>query len=744
MPRINFHSVQGDLLDTLGELAVAATRLTVQRIFEATRYRKRDYVHVGMGIIDRPWGSEQYRRARQVASVLVTVVALVILLRMYPLPYGAAVRALVLGMLTALLALGLALVYRANRVLNFAQADLGSVPTSFAVALVVFSHWPYFIGFIVGLVLAVVLGAVVELVFVRRFRNASRLVLTVATLGISQLLAVLGILVPRWWGRNAASERLPQVLSWKWDLGPLRLLGNDFIALIVAPIVMLLVAIFLNRTRTGVAVRAAAERHDRANMLGIPVARLSTVVWALAAALSFIALYMRAGILGFPIGSAFDVTNLLFAMAALVIGRMQNLLTIALAGIGIGFLDYWVTWHASSPLLVVPMVSAAVLAALVLQRSAVSRRDNDGTSSWRGAEEVRPLDALIAMLPLVRLARWASAVLAVGLLIALPFVLRVDRLIQANEVVIFCVIGISLMILTGWAGQISLGQMGFVAVGGAVSALCTSRWNVDLTLALLIGAVAGAAAALLVGLPALRLQGLYLAVTTLAFGLSVTSWLLNDRFFGWVPIGKRLKVSPLFGQVNIDTPTRFYAYSLAVLVVVILLVRGIRRSRTGRVIVAMRENERAAQSFSVAPVRAKLTAFMLSGAVAGVAGGLLVHMNHAFSLTQYGAGDSFGVFTSAIIGGLGSITGAVVGAVYSRVTLRLPSLEWRLLSTSFGVLLILLVMPAGLGSQVTKLRDLIAKFANRRTDAATDTEIADAAENETPVLSARVEIGARP
>ena len=102
---------------------------------------------------------------------------------------------------------------------------------------------------------------------------------------------------------------------------------------------------------------------------------------------------------------------------------------------------------------------------------------------------------------------------------------------------------------------------------GAVSALCTSRWNVDLTLALLIGAVAGAAAALLVGLPALRLQGLYLAVTTLAFGLSVTSWLLNDRFFGWVPIGKRLKVSPLFGQVNIDTPTRFYAYSLAVLVV---------------------------------------------------------------------------------------------------------------------------------------------------------------------------------
>jgi branched-chain amino acid transport system permease protein len=322
----------------------------------------------------------------------------------------------------------------------------------------------------------------------------------------------------------------------------------------------------------------------------------------------------------------------------------------------------------------------------------------------------------------VRIARWGAAGLVVAVIVALPIVLRVDRLIQANEIVIFCIVGISLMILTGWAGQISLGQMGFVAVGGAISALCTSRWHVDLTLSLLIGAVAGALSALLVGLPALRLQGLYLAVTTLAFGLSVTSWLLSDRFFGWVPIGKRIKVAPLFGRLDIDTPTRFYVYSLVVLTITILLVRGVRRSRTGRVIVAMRENDRAAQSFSIAPIRARLTAFMLSGAVAGVAGGLFVHMNHSFSLSQYGAYQSFGVFTSAIIGGLGSITGVIIGAVYSRATLRLPSLEWRLLSTSLGVLIILLVLPGGLGSQVTKLRDLIAKAAHRRAPGAPEDQ----------------------
>ena len=107
----------------------------------------------------------------------------------------------------------------------------------------------------------------------------------------------------------------------------------------------------------------------------------------------------------------------------------------------------------------------------------------------------------------------------------------------------YAIIGLSLVVLTGWAGQISLGQMGFVAIGAAVAAKCTSEWNVDITLALLAGGAAGAVAAFVVGLPALRLRGLYLAVTTLVFALAVSSWLLNDLFFGWVP-KKRLERLP--------------------------------------------------------------------------------------------------------------------------------------------------------------------------------------------------------
>ncbi len=132
----------------------------------------------------------------------------------------------------------------------------------------------------------------------------------------------------------------------------------------------------------------------------------------------------------------------------------------------------------------------------------------------------------------------------------------------------YAIIGLSLVVLTGWAGQISLGQMGFVAIGAAVAGKCTSEWNLDLNLALLAGGAAGAVAAFVVGLPALRLRGLYLAVTTLVFALAVSSWLLNDLFFGWVP-RQRLERPPLFGRIDISTPTRYYVFTLVVLAIML-------------------------------------------------------------------------------------------------------------------------------------------------------------------------------
>jgi branched-chain amino acid transport system permease protein len=666
-----------------------------------------------MGVSFTGWGSNRWTRYVSPFAPAIALVAVQLI--WFGMPAGAWVRGVVLGLLTALLAMGMALVYRANRVINFAQADLGFVPTTLAVGLIVFSGLPYVFGFGVGLVAAVTLGAVVEFSLVRRFAKASRLVLTVATIGITQLLAVLALLVPRMWGENAASQRIPPPFDWKLTIGTFILNANDLIALILAPVAMVAVALFLGKTRLGTAVRGAAEQSERAQMLGIPVAWLSTLVWAVAAGLSFLALFLRAGITGVPIGSALSIVALVQALAALVIGRLRHLPTVATTAVALGILEYGVAWNASSPLLVTPIVGAAVLVALLLQRRQYSRADTDEAASWRLSDEVRPLTPRVARLPLVRLMRVGVAVLILAGLIAVPLLLRSDQIIKASAVGVYAIIGLSLVVLTGWAGQISLGQMGFVAIGAAVAGKCTSEWNLDLSLALLAGGAAGAVAAFIVGLPALRLRGLYLAVTTLVFALAVSSWLLNDLFFGWVP-RQRLERPPLFGRIDISTPTRYYVYSLVVLAIIYVALRGIRHSRPGRAIVGLRENERAAQAYSVRPVPVKLTAFTISGTVAGIAGGLYVHLTQSFDIATYGPGESLNVFTSGVVGGLGSLFGGVLGAIFLRGTQWfITDPAWQFLSSAVGVLLVLLILPGGLASLVIKLRDrLVGYFVQRQ------------------------------
>ncbi len=641
----------------------------------------------------------------------------------YGMPMGVWVESLVKGALAAMLAIGLALIYRANRVVNFAQADLGTVPTGFAASFVLFWGWPYFLGMGAGLVMALMLGAIVELAFIRRFRSAPRMVVTVATLGISQLLVVLGILIPRWWGKNLASQRLVPPVDWKftptWQLrfwqaepGGYILNANHLIAIVVAPLSIAFVAWFLNRSRLGTAIRASAERSDRAAMLGIPVARLNTVVWAIAGTLAYLALFLRSGISGVPLGYAAGLPALLVALAALVIGRLERLPTIACAAIALTLLESGVNWNSESPFLAYPIMAGAMFLALIAQRSSSLRRDNEATSTWRGAEEVRPLPGYLATWGWVPTVKWTLIALAVLGVVALPSLVEIDNLIKATALISFVVIGCSLVVLTGWAGQISFGQMALAGIGAAVSATLTSRWHVDLTLALAAGGVAGGLAAFLVGVPALRLRGLYLAVTTFALALATEYWLLSDRFFGWFPRAEAgFERAPLFGRVKVDTPTRFYAFSVVVLALVWMALRGIRRSRTGRVIVAIRENERAAQSFSVGVVRAKLTAFVISGIVAGIGGALLAQANKGFSVNSFTTGESFNVFISAVIGGLGSLGGAFLGALYLRGTRWfINDQAWQLLSTGMGVLIVLLILPGGLGSLWVKLRDVAVRL----------------------------------
>src|SRR6185436_10315453 len=210
---------------------------------------------------------------RALAAVVGSLLFLLVVQLLWGPPAGIVVQGAILGGLTALISLGIALVYRANRILNFAQGDLGAAPASLAVLLVVSSGASWLVAFVTGIAAAVLLGAAVELLVIRRFFRSPRLILSVATIGLAQVLAGIGLLLPRWFDVTTPPQSFPAPIDASFTVGVVRFGGNEVIAAITVPVVCALLALFL-RTRLGVAVRGTAENADRAALLGIPVRRL--------------------------------------------------------------------------------------------------------------------------------------------------------------------------------------------------------------------------------------------------------------------------------------------------------------------------------------------------------------------------------------------------------------------------------------------------------------------------------------
>jgi branched-chain amino acid transport system permease protein len=643
------------------------------------------------------------RRAQPALPALALVAVQLVL---FPLPLGEWLRGVLLGGLTALIALGMALTYRSNRIVDFAHADLGTAPVVLSFLLINSWGWSYLPSLAAGILSALLLGAVVELAVIRRFAKAPRLLLTVATLGLAQLLAAGAILLPKAFGeQRLLAPILDPPFHLDVEIGGTFFHANDAIAAAVIPLVCVALAVFLRRTRAGVAIRAAAESGDRALSLGIPVQRLQTLVWSIAALMAFVAVFLRSGMVGLPVTTALSFGLLLRALAALLLGRMTNLVTIASAGVALGLLEAGIAFNAESPLLVEPIIGLVIAIALLVQRRQHgSRVDLEDVSTWVSTDEVRPIPKALQRLPSVRLTKYVGIGLLTTAALVLPHLLRVDRNLKASAVLVYATLVLSLVVLTGWAGQVSLGQIGFFAVGATVGAKATLDWGLDLTIALVVAFVAGAGTAALVGLPALRLRGLYLAVTTFAFSLAATSYLLNPRFFDWVPT-ERIARPPLLGQIDIDSPTRMYYVCLGGFLVIYLALAGIRRSRTGRALLALRDNERAAQAYALDPMRTRLTGFALSGGIAAFAGCLFVHHQQAIDEASFFAGENFAVFSMAVVGGVASPAGALLGATFVEGIRFFLPVSWQLLASGLGLLLVLLLTPSGLGGLVLRGRD---------------------------------------
>jgi ABC-type branched-subunit amino acid transport system permease subunit len=621
-------------------------------------------------------------------------------------------------MVYGLLAMGLVLIYRSNRVLNFAQGQLGVVAAVFLVKCYYDFGFNYWFALALALALAVAIGSLSELVL-RRLSDRPRVLVMVATIGLSQVLFVFTAL-PFIRPKNLY-RAFPVPVDLSFRVGTYLFTPGEVLALIVAPLVALALVVFVRWSPWGLAMRATTENSDSARLSGVWVRRTSNVAWMLAGLLSaFTAILASPG----QTSSLTEVLSpelLLLALTAAMVGAMVNLTTAFVAAIGVGVVQEILVWNLASTAQVDLVLFVGVSAVLLIRIAALRRGGRDDTAStWvEGARAaVRRPDALRTRVEVVGI---TATVVVVALL---PLVISTGRSFLLSQIYIYAVIALSLTVLTGWAGQVSLGQFGLVACGALVATHLGS--TVPLVLLLPLAGLVTAVVAVVIGLPALRVRGLYLAVSTLAFSLwfmqsvlATPCWtlpLVDKRLCTGLPDPQStLLARPSFLGIGLQSERAFAWFSLAILVLTVLMVRTWRDRGVARRLVAVRDNETAAAAMGVPVARTKLLAFALSGFIAGYAGVCLAFATERISTSTFDPTLSILVVSMVVIGGLGSVSGAVLGAVY---LVGLPALAGttptiQFLTSGLGLLAFILYLPGGLAEILQRFGDLVTGWIAR-------------------------------
>ena len=385
---------------------------------------------------------------------------------------------IVQGLAYAVLGAGIVLVYRASGVINFAVAAFGTTALAFMAVLlgggVADWHPPFWLAFVIATVAAALAGSLAEWAVIRRLADAPRLVVLVATIGIAQVLLLVALLLPDVFEGGF----FPPLLDWTWTASPeLLVQGRDWSVLVVIPVLVLALAVFLTRTRMGLMVRASAANPDKARLVGIRVFRTANVVWAISAALAAVAAIALAPVRGVSLAGRGRGRRCaqLPAVAARAGGRARwrgcGRCPVALvAGIGVGHRrgDPPAERRPERPRgdRAVAVRGDARHRARVLPP--VARRST--TAGGRSPRRLRRATVDAGGPWWSRHLGRIGVVALFGVLVLIPvFFSRASESFLWTRVLIFAIAGCSLTILTGWAGQVSLGQFGFAAVGGLVT-----------------------------------------------------------------------------------------------------------------------------------------------------------------------------------------------------------------------------------------------------------------------------------
>jgi sulfate-transporting ATPase len=600
-----------------------------------------------------------------------------------------------------LFSLGIVVIFRASRVLNLAHGAMAMFPAYAYYSLT--SHGtPVVIAVALAVLVGAALGVVVEWAFVRRLRAQGSTAQTVGTVAVTGLLiAVVGKIY------GTAPIQAPHVFPESTlTIGGAAIRFGQIALLVIGMSVAAAMFAFFRYTEFGLAMRAAAQNRTAAVLMGVDPNQAASAAWAMGGGLAALAGVLLASVTNLnPYTLSLQV---LPAFVAVLIGGMESLpgavVGSVIAGLAFGLVPAAARWPGFGAVLGLSgssNLSLTVLAVIVMLRRGrrFSGTDTSESGFTSGAQVVRtrnkPRPGPVVLLVVLALAAWPWLV---------PFSVLGSTLLALE----FAFVAVSLVVLIGWVGQISLAQATFVGIGALLTAMVARGWGLGFPFNVAVGTLTAAAAATALGAVALRVRGLYLAVATLIFAWMADAFLFPSPWLGITGGSSTIPNQHIgnpheFPSFDFTSRRTLYFVMVVILLLVVLGMANIRDTRTGRAFFAIRGSELAAASLGIDIVRYKLAAFAISGALAGLGGGLLMVEQRTVVPDQFLFTASLQYLAIAVVGGLSSLSGAIAASVLfaglNELFFRVSALSGYLdLVSALLLALVLLAYPGGLAA----------------------------------------------
>ncbi|MCW0212988.1 MAG: ABC transporter permease [Pseudonocardia sp.] len=633
---------------------------------------------------------------------------------------------------------GLLLVHRATGMINFAQgaiatwgayvfAELRNTGTLvFPIGSVDLGEPPSTAtSLVIALATAIALGFAVHYLAFRPVRQNS--VLAQVVVSVALLITIQALVVLRFGPNKVDVESFVPG-------GTVTVLGASIPTreLLIALVVVVLAALvwcYLRFTRIGIATRAASENERAAVLMGFSPSWLAAIAQAGAAFVGTVAVILASSLTGLNA----DYFGLLVipALAVLLVARLESIPILVVAAIGLGSFQsligllvtqpWWPVWAQSGLDQVIPF--AVVMVILFVTGNRLPTRGS--------TQQIRLPDV-----PIPRM----RPVVAIGLLVAAGVALALTEgtiRFGLTTSLILSLLALSYVVLTGYLGQISLAQSAFAGAAGFVLSKASVDWGVPFPVSMILCALLATALGMLVALPAFRIRGAQLAIVTLAAGLGIERFIFNNYSLS-PPEGNPIADASLFGldlAVREGRDLSRLSFSLMVLVIVAIVVWIFVRVASGdmgRAFLAVRANERAAESSGINVRRTKVIGFALSAFIAGIAGCLIGFSRGQLSAESFTVMAGLQLLAVAYLGGITTIGGSLVAGLIgplgiSYVLMRgfLDLGEYYELVLGLALILTAILNPVGIaGATHHQIEFIRRKLARRRADAAPPVDVA--------------------